>query len=1251
MSTSNIFHTLRNSGTIRRHRRTLREQIQQEPVVQLLPTLPDLPLHLADMANIGLSGLLTHTPFVALHGPPGSGRSLALLQLAWYGSARGQSNPVLLLSLAQADMPALPPQVILDQALAAIGITSADKASRKACLLLLDDWETLPAARRDDWRAFLVSLPQTRPGTRAVVALPATDTDWPGFQRAILATPDDALIERWLIHLLPEQDHAPIQAALDAAAPLACLRERLLEIGLLCLTYPEHGLPANRIQLYEWAFARFNHPPTEGSPPPAAHASPIIGWSALRWYELARDMAGHQDMLRLTEMDERVRAEVALLLVHLLPHPEPLYSVLWGSEQPTPANLLILGRCLREQPGDAPVWWLRILTALHDWPESAPHQQLLYELGPRFPDILAAAGDTLPVEPTRHLLEALTPMLGGTALLALLDNPGLCADLRWVAADVLLKLPPTNREHLAEFDHPPDTPAQAARCYLLALGSPEERRRLATPDSAPWITALRDTPISLERRMRLAAAILEDGAVPAGIRSTVLAIAPHSDEQTRLTVMAEACSDGEAAVRQEALQTLQGHETRQILTVLSQILLGTTGKWAAQRDALEQLARYAHQDASALLARCALATHLPLTGRLRALQLLAVRRNAGPLLLRRLLHTEKTNPAVRAMAARHLGHLGHTPIVEELCRIATSNAPSLVRQGAVAALGHLGQAMDAAQVEIRSTFETILRDEFGDVALTLAVVQAMQAQGDLASVARLGHLLAADIAAQLRDDWLARVPHLDRVPVEEWLEQELPADIHLTLATALAAGTTEADRPGSLTELFELQALQIRNAIATALAHLGRQADEEARTTIRAMLMATLHYAPPNQDACHLLRCLADLSDDGGLSELQHLLDDSALDPMLRWLAIEQLGAHPAVVPLLVELLEQEQLDPFIASRVIQVLGQHGSPLAIPILCQLAEQNHGSLHLRTQAISALGKLVDPTTETTLFRLIANSTIPVALRAAAAEALAETFDPGRRVRLRALLNRERLQPELLASVIGALGRARDQESLPAMVRYILDDHPTVALRALTALAQIGDTSIAPLIMRVAQSAANQNVRLHAVGTLLQLEGTEYLPLLRSFLDSPQFSLQLQALDYLLSLQPDAPELRAMLTQETTPLAVRLRLVEALDHTRNRALLRNLLLDEHSNPILRVHTANVLGQHLTFDALDALTRCARQMTAPLWVRYRCITLLALPAQTSSDYTAEARTALSQISDDPTQPAENRAWATSALVRIDE
>jgi hypothetical protein len=126
---------------------------------------------------------------------------------------------------------------------------------------------------------------------------------------------------------------------------------------------------------------------------------------------------------------------------------------------------------------------------------------------------------------------------------------------------------------------------------------------------------------------------------------------------------------------------------------------------------------------------------------------------------------------------------------------------------------------------------------------------------------------------------------------------------------------------------------------------------------------------------------------------------------------------------------------------------------------------------------------------------------------------------------------------------------------------------------------------------------------------------------------------------------------MLTQETTPLAVRLRLVEALDHTRNRALLRNLLLDEHSNPILRVHTANVLGQHLTFDALDALTRCARQMTAPLWVRYRCITLLALPAQTSSDYTAEARTALSQISDDPTQPAENRAWATSALVRIDE
>ncbi len=1218
--------------------------------MRLLPTLPYLPLHLAGMADISLSSLLAQTSFIALRGLPGSGRSLALLQLAWHGSTRRQSPPVLL-SLAQTDIPTLPPHEILDHALAAINIPTLSTSSQQSCLLLLDDWEDLPTARRADWHAFLVNLPQTRPDIRAVLALPPTGSEWPGFQPATLSTPDDALIQLWLTHLLPHQDHTPILAALATDGPLAGMRERLLEIGLLCLTYPEHGLPANRIQLYENALEQIQGQPTDSNAPPADQSPQIIGRSVLRWYELARDMAGHQDMLRLTEMDELVRAEVALLLTHLLPHPEPLYNVLWGSEQPTPVNLLILGRCLREQPDDVPTWWLRILTALYHWSDSAPHQHLLYELGPHFPAIMAAACDTLPVEPTHKLLDALMPMLGGPTLLTLLDNPALCTDLRWVAADVLLTLPPDTRHHLAGFDHPPDTLARAARCYMLALGHTEERHMLATSQIADWISALRNTPISAERRTRIASAILGDAQLPARIRSTVLAIATHTDEQTRLTVLAEACNDSEAAVRQEALLTLQSHETGQILTILGQILLGSTSTWEVQRDALEQLARYAHHDASALLVHCALAAHLPLAGRLRALHLLAARQNAGPLLLHRLLHTKNINPAVQALAARLLGTLRHTPVITELCQLAVSNVSLLVRLGAITALGQMGPLAAEQQDEIRRTLETLLQSSPSDVALTIAVVQAIQSSGDIASVSWLGQILTDDIVGQRRYNWLARAPHLDSTPVDEWLEYELPADSHLALVTALAEGTTEADRPGSLTELCELEALQIRNAIATALVHLGQQVDDETRATIRARLITAMHYAPPNQDAGHLLRCLADMSEDAGLSELEHLLNDTTLNPMLRWLAIEQLGAHPAAVPWLIELLEQEQLDPFIASWAIQVLRQHGATLAIPVLCELAEQDHGSLHLRAQAIGALGLMIDPTTEVTLFRLLANESIPVMLRAAAADALGETVHPGRCMRLRALLNRKRLHPDLLTSVIGALGRVRDQESLASMVRYTLDANPTVALCALTALAQIGDKSITPLVIRVAQSAPNQNVRLHAVGTLLQLGGAEYLPLLRSFLDSPMFSLQLQALDYLLNLQPDAPELLDMLTRSTTPLPVRLRLVEAMNHTSNCAILRTILLDENSNPILRVHTATILEQNITVDAIDALTQCVQQETTSLWVRYHCINILAKQASISTNYMAEAQAALSQIADDPTQPIENCAWAMSALVHIEK
>lgn len=1253
MLTPNVFHNLRTNGVLRRYRRTLRERIQQEPALRLLPALAELPLRLADMAAMTPATLLLHTPFLTLSGMPGSGRSLALLQLALRHLTQGHNEPVLLLSLVQADIPALPPQVVLDQALTTIGMPTPPnrahaRTSRPPCLLLLDEWESLSPSRRAEWRTLLLSLPQTWPAARVVVTFPDESAEWPGYQAAALAPPDNALIQLWLTHLLPRHDHTSIYAAMKADAPLAFVRERLLDLALLCLTYPGHSLPANRPQLYAHALAALNRQHTSDPTPTAAHKPVFAGWSALRWYELACDMAEHHDLLPLAEMEEIGRSEVALLLAGMLPDAEPLYATLWGTDQPTPANLLILGRCLRERGFDAPIWWLRLLRALLDGQESTPHQELLVELGARLPALIVATGATLPTTPTDKLLAELAPRLGGPPLLALLDNQTLPADLRWAAADAFLQLPPNARSMSGDAAQPPDPLARAARCYLLALGTPEERGRLAAAETASWITALRDTPISEARRGRIAQAVLRDQRIPARIQSIVLAIAPQADAQTLLAVMTQACTDTTAAVRQDALLTLHQRGTEEALTVLGKILLEQTGQWAAQNDALEQLARYPQPTASTLLARCVLAPNLPLASRLRALRLIADRPGVGSLLLRRLLPAEGAYPAVRAMAAQLLGSLGEAAALPELCRVATGTAPSLVREGALIALGRLGQQFDHHQPEIVEVFKAVLQHAPSDLILTLAVIQATQCMGAMASVPLLEPFLASDLADRLRADWLTRAPHLDGVPFDAWSELKLPADMRQTLCTALAEGETEADRPGNLDELFILEANRIRRTVTTALAQIGRLAAPEERLALRGMLLTALHATPPNQEACHLLRCLAELSEDAGLSELDYLLNDPTLDPMLRWLAIEQLGAHPATVPLLVESLEREELDPFIASRVIQVLGQHSSPLALPVLCHLAEQTQGSLHMRTQAIAALGPLLDPAAEATLFRLIANDTIPVILRVTATDALPATFDPSRRVRLRALLHRERIHPELLAGVIGVMGRIRDQESLAAMLRYIHDDDPTVALRALTALAAVGDANVVPIVVRVAQGSANLNVRLHAVGTLLKLGGPEYLPLLRNFLESSVLSLQLQALDYLLSQQPDAPELMTLLTSETTPMAVRMRVVEAI--AQQSAVLRALLLDENANPHLRFHTARILGQNATFDAIDALTCCARQVTSPLWVRYRCIDLLAENAVASHPFMAEARIALSQLAADPTQPIENRTWATSALVRIE-
>ena len=1296
MLTPTALQLLQRAGALRRHRRGVSQYVYHEPAIQLLPALLDLPLPPFGTAG-ATAALLAHNAYLGLCGPTGSGRSLALLQLAWHAATSRQAEPVLLLPLAHADRPDRSPRAVLAGAIRRSGLPApfdsrVPPASRAPWLLLLDEWELLSPARQADWRAFVLDLPKFWPEARLVLTLPEADEGWPGLEMVGLTPPDDIVLRIWLGYLLPRHDIAPILEALEPGAPLAFLRDRLLEIILLALVYPDRGLPVSRTQLYKQVYRRISavqpEPPADerrasraGDRWSAASSQWPSSWSflfrALRRYELARDLAGTGDLAPFAQLEGADRAEVALLLAGMLSDMTPLFRELWGPDPSTPAQLLTLGRCLREQPAGARAWGLRVLAALAVEQESAPNRMLVQALGLLLPTILATAGGAIADAQAGALLAELAPALGGPALALLLDNPAVRPALRWAAADALQRLPSATARAALDATSPPDALAQAARSYVLALGSAEERRRLAAPERLGWATTLLDRRVDQQRRTQVANALLSDREMPITLRTAALALIPQADDETVQTILALACSDPDAQVRGGALTALRSRPPQQALLVLSDCVFSTNAPWEAQHDALEQLAHYPQSEVVAVLARCALALQLPLVGRLRALALLAARRDAGLRLLRRLLRVEALHPAVRATTARLLGKLSAAEALPDLRRLAAAQAPALVRWGAIEALGLLGQRPEH-QSEALDSLLAILDAPTSDPELILCAVRAFGVLGAAASVPALCAWLGAETSARLRAAWLVRAPQLAELPADEWLAIELPAETRVALLTALTEGESDASQPGSFDELVEQDAANIRSATAEALARISRHADATTREAARAALLDALQRTAPGLVARRLLACLASVSEDGGLSDLGELLSNPTLDPALRWLAVEQLGANLSAGPLLLRYLEQggdwglgigdwEQRaipspqspvlspqsqkgtpEPFIAGKLAQVLGQHGSTLALLALRQIVEQSDGNLYLRMQAVGALGALAAPAAEAALLPVLADARAPATLRGAAAEALPAALRPETRHLLRELLNQERQQPELLAGSLRALGRARDRESLALMLYYIHSEHMPVALAALDAVEKVGDARAGPALLQVAQDDdAEPGVRLQAVGALLRLCGEEHLSLLRDFLESGALPLQLRALDLLLALRPGDPRLLVLVADKAAPLALRLRAIDALaERVEDHNVLCALLLDNSEAAQVRARAAIVLGRAGELNAIAALMRGAREIDAPPSVRYRCIAALVEPARSQRAHTAAAQLALSQIADDPTQPDESRAWATHAL-----
>lgn len=1221
---------------LRRYRTTMQQALHAEPALRLLPDLLALPLGAAPLPDP--EAILATPASLGLVSGPASGRSLALLQVAARCSEASRT-PAVYISLADSDQPGLTPRAVVDAQLARAGLPASIAGDSRPCLLLLDDYELLGANRRATWRTFVAGLSQNWPAARAVVALPPGET-WPELQELHLAAPDDAILAAWLDRLLPDQPHEPILAAL-ASEPLAALRGSLSDLLLLVLTYPISGLPTSRAALYEQAYA-LARPLIEAEPNAEQPPAPVrIGRATLRHYRLARGLAGGADLATLADLPAHELAAVAPLAAGLLDDPRPVLDLLWNRAE-NPAALAGLAACVRERPAAAPADGLRLLDRLAVSAADPEAEQIRRSLLAVAPATLVAA-EPAPAITTLAGLIAAEPSAAPTLLLTVADDPAAAPELRWAAAD-----------HLAECADPAallaspeghDDLALAVRCYAVALGAPAARPCLLEPELRAGLSALLADAGGEARRRAVVTTLLDDPDTPAELRALALAAAPAAATDDR-TLLERAVADPTTGVRRAALAVLSAGDPEVALESLAAVLTGTNLEPEAAHDALSAVAALPQTRAAALLGRCVINERIGLIERLHAVSLLAGRGREGAAVLLRLIELPGLAAPLRAAVARHLSALGVASALAPLRSALLAEGPLLVRRAAAAALGELAR-FNACREDALAGLIAALAGPWLDAPLAATIARGLAACGP-AALPALGELLAPRLADDLRARWLAWVPDLARTPAAEWPGLAMPPAVRAALHEAMTAGETPADRPGGVEELAERQAAAVGQHAADALVALARR-HPSLRREAALLLRRALRPGRPPELLTHLLDRLGDLLGDNPVA-LDALLDGLGESPQLRWLALERLGARPAGVDALIRRLQAGLDDGFTRAKIAELLGARHELSALPVLRHVAESRDEELHLRRSAAGAIGRLGDPAATAALLRLVADTYTPTEVRAAAAAALPGDLDPASCRLLREQVRAERPQAGLAAAVLAALGRAGDREALPLLMRYAQSDRPDEAVAAIEAIVALAEPSVAPALVRVTQaSSATPGVRLAAVAALLELCGEEYLPLLRSYLESPIMPLRLRAHAALAAHDPQNPRLISPVADTTAPLALRLEaLARLLARGADDEVLPLLLANPAEEPQLRLAAAAGLGRATRPEAAAQLRAALTDAELPLLRRY-CLRSLAALAASESPAAAPARQELAALALDTAGPAEQALWAGEDLLEF--
>jgi HEAT repeat protein len=1280
----NVVGRFRQQNDLHAFRRRLAGEIHQDSLLHLLPALLDLPLEIIDSRGVPrtLAEIIQTGQHTTLAGPSGGGRRLALQQWALHwatGDQPGSPMPALL-ALARFDDGVSAPDRLLGAFIQASILAAETKPNRDALtffrrgtatpdpealparsLLLIHGWDELPAERRASWRAALLDAARTNPAVSIVLTHPLWEAPWPGFTRLALAPVSPTLVTRWVEQLAPAEHRARLLQALMPGGQLRPLAERLFEIALLAWLAPRTALPRTRGELYAQATAELL-----GLPAGRMDTAPILkelqllaayderpvkittnlvelGGGGLphfvhpqvgRYFAARQIVAeGRYDLLHQLASPER--AEIAVLIATMLDDPSPLFKALWADGRLHADDALTLGRCLRERAPANAMWVLRVIGGLAGLAHKgtpairALAHTLLAECMPALDanlEGLVRADEALQRFLTK-LFELLPNELARPRMLRLIYHAEAAESFGWSLADRVIEhgLPDPAETTPAVADQP----VLARWVYIQALKNSTEQNQLDPVSAAAGLEALAVSKAGETRKLHAAAALLDNPAQAPATRRAALALLAESKQPAALTVIERASADANPEVRAAALDALSRHDPDRATVALGRAAIDDSAAWELRLEAIEHLGHQPAIGAGRVLARCAADATLPLYARLRAIVALG-QQTDGPQYLLQIIAATEEHPEVRAAAARQLAAARHSAAVSHLLRLLdATDSPLALVEGCCDALGTLG-TREATGPLIR-----LLAHASADVTLTLAAAQALGQIGDPEAIEPLSRLLGAEALHRLQQ---AVEPRLHDQALAELAEDPaLPRAIALRLAATLASSQTAEARPTTLAEFLIAEADLVRAGSANALAAIGGNG-------ARAALLAALLDDDTGGATADVIGALAKVEGSASAEALGYLLETPEINPLTRWLIVRHLTDHPAGEEVMRRSLARAETDAFTRGALAEGLGQRGAFAALPALRQIAEDRTCDQQLRAQALLALGLLNEQASETALIRMIADPQEETALRGLAAEHLPEQLSAEGRRFLRDLLRNERPPSPIVVGTLRALGHVRDREALPLMLRYGQDEHAEIAQAAITALTDLGDGSVAPMLVRIAhQTGADHTLRLQAAGALLRIGGEGYRPLLRGYLEHGPLPLRLLALEHLIASGTATTDMLAMLATHSWPQTLRLRLIEyfANDTAAAPTLLR-ILETEDDDPQLRCLAAEALGRMQWANALPTLVRLAADPDSAAPLRLRCIDTLQQLGGTA------AWAALSRLAEDNVQPHAIRASASQVLRR---